>query len=58
MLETSPPKPGTLSSGTQKAHKHKHFMGIDIPILKGFIITGFIWDIPILIFAYVLFGAL
>ena len=27
----------------------------DIPTLMGFIIRGFIWDIPILIFAYVLF---
>ena len=26
-----------------------------IPTLLGFIIRGFIWDIPILIFAYVLF---
>ena len=24
----------------------------------GFIIRGFTWDIPVLIFAYVLFGAL
>ena len=30
----------------------------DIPTLLGFIIRGFIWDIPILIFAYVLLGAL
>ena len=30
-------------SGTPKAHKHKHFTGI----------RGLIWDIPILIFAYV-----
>ena len=42
-------------SGTQKAHKHKHVMGISLPIL-GFIIRGFIWDIRILIFAYVLLG--
>ena len=28
----------------------------DIPTLLGFIIRGFVWDIPILIFAYVLFG--
>ena len=28
----------------------------DIPTLLGFIMRGFIWDIPILIFAYVLFG--
>ena len=33
-------------SGPQKAHKHKHFMGM--------LIRGFIWDIPILIVAYVL----
>ena len=35
--------------GTQKAHKHKHFIG-DIPALVRFIIRGCIWDIPILIF--------
>ena len=40
---------------SHKAHKHKHFMGI-IPTLMGFIIRGFVWDIPILIFAYVLFS--
>ena len=39
----------SLVLGTQKAHKHK------IPTLLGFIIRGFIWDIPILVFAYVLF---
>ena len=33
---------------------YKHFMGISLPFW-GFIIRGFIWDIPILIFAYVLF---
>ena len=27
----------------------------DVPTLLGFIIRGFIWDIPVLIFAYVLF---
>ena len=27
----------------------------DIPFLLGFIIRGFIWDIPLLVFAYVLF---
>ena len=27
----------------------------DILALLGFIVRGFIWDIPILIFAYVLF---
>ena len=40
--------------GTQKAHEHKHFYR-DIPTLLGLIIiSGYIWDIPILIFAYVL----
>ena len=38
--------------------RHKHLKGISLYTLLGFIITGFIWDIPILIFAYVLFGAL
>ena len=32
---------------TQKAHKHKHFMGISLP-------REFIWDITVLIFASVL----
>ena len=36
-------------SGFQEA-----FYG-DISTLSGFFIRGFIWDIPILIFAYVLF---
>ena len=27
---------------------------MDIPTLSGFSVRGFIWDIPILIFAYVL----
>ena len=30
----------------------------DVPTLLGFMIRGLIWDIPVLIFAYVLFGAL
>ena len=38
--------------GTQNGHRQKHFYG-DIPTLLGFIVRGFIWDIPILIFAYV-----
>ena len=42
-----------LHLGTPKGHKHKCYR--DIPTLLGFIIRGFIWDIPILIFAYVLF---
>ena len=33
-----------FSLGTQKAHKHKHFMGM-------LLYNGFTWDIPILIFA-------
>ena len=37
-----------------KAHKHKHLIR-DIPTLLGFMIRGFIWDIPILVFAYVVF---
>ena len=41
------------SVGAPKAHKHKHLYG-DIPTLLGSIIRGFIWDIPILVFAYVL----
>ena len=38
--------------GPQKAHKHKHFKG-GVPTLMGFFIRGFIWDVPILIFASV-----
>ena len=44
----------TYRSGTQKAHKHKHFIPISLPywfLLK----RGVIWDIPIRTFAYVLF---
>ena len=41
--------------GTPKAHKHKHFIGISLITLLGFIIRGVIWDIPALLFACVLF---
>ena len=40
--------------GTPKSAEAEAFYG-DIPTLLGFIIRGLIWDIPILIFAYVLF---
>ena len=43
-----------LQVGTPKAHKHKHFIGISL-LYWRFFIRGFIWDIPILIFAHVLF---
>ena len=54
--------------GLHYAHKHKHFIGISLlcwaslervymgyPYFIGLHYKGFIWDIPILIFAYVLF---
>ena len=52
--------PSTVASswqlGTQKGHKHKQFLGIS-PYLGGLHYTGiFLWDIPILIVAYVVFG--
>ena len=39
---------------TQEGHKHKHFIGISLPYWPSFS-RGFIWDIPILVFAYVFF---
>ena len=41
--------------GPQKAHKHKHCYG-DIHTLLGFLFTGFIWDIPILVLLMCFFG--
>ena len=38
-------------AGTQKGHQHKHFIGIALPYWASLQGGGFIWDIPILIFA-------
>ena len=40
-------------SRTHKAHKHKHFIRISLPSWAS-LYGEFIWDIPILNFAYVL----
>ena len=46
---------GGLAGPTPQKHISISFFYGDIPTLLGFFIRGFIWDIPILIFAYVLF---
>ena len=46
-----------LLLGTRRGKKHKQFQGYP-PTVLGFIIGGFIWDIPILSFAYVHFRGL
>ena len=45
------------SLGTQKENKHKHFIGISLPYWAS-LLRGFIWDIPILMFAYLFFESL
>ena len=47
---------GALHDVVQGPKKHTSISLVykDVPALWGFIVRGFIWDIPILIFAYVL----
>ena len=57
-------KPWNPAPKAESASSRGPNKGISTNILQvihtmlGLIITGFLWDIPILVFAYVLFGAL